>query len=115
MSYLELVVSILPSLLISIPVLLAWLVGVVLAVRMLRRGGKAEKLLLIGCSLMFVAQVVRPFLQGLAIWLVAEHGMTRASTSGLVVSLPTSILSMAGIVCLIFAFWTRWRTKATTQ
>ena len=116
MSYLELVVSTLPSLLVSIPVLLAWLVGIVLAVRMVRRGGgKAEKLLLIGCSLMFVAQVVRPFLQGLAIWLVAEYGMTRAGTSGLVISLPTSILSMAGIVCLIFAFWMRWKSKAATQ
>ena len=102
--------------LVDIPMLLAWLVGIVLAVRMLRRGGgKAEKLLLAGCSLMFVAQIATPFLRGLTVWLVAEYGMTRAGTSGLVISLPTSILSMAGIVCLIFAFWMRWKSKAATQ
>ncbi len=109
MNYLELVR---PSLLGNIPILLAWLVGIVLAVRMLRRGGKAEKLLLAGCSLMFIAQIVRPFLTGLALWLVHEHGMTRASASGLAFSLPITILSMAGIVCLVYAFWTRWKTSA---
>ena len=109
MNYLELVR---PALLGNIPILLAWLVGIVLAVRMLRRGGKAEKLLLAGCSLMFVAQIVRPFLTGLALWLVAEHGMTRASALGLAFSLPITILSMVGIVCLVYAFWTRWKTSA---
>ncbi len=113
MNYFDVVV---PGLLGSIPLLLAWLVGIVLAVLMLRRGGgKAEKLLLAGCGLMFVAQIVRPFLTGLALWLVHEHGITRASASGLTYSLPISILSMAGIVCLILAFWTRWRTKSATE
>ncbi|MBA7700913.1 hypothetical protein ES703_109639 [subsurface metagenome] len=112
MNYLEVVG---PAFLGNIPMLLAWLVGIVLAVLMLRRGGgKAEKLLLAGCSLMFLAVIVRPFLTGLALWLVAEHGMTRASAIGLTFSLPNTILSMAGIVCLILAFWFRWKTKAAT-
>ena len=113
MNYLELVR---PTLLGNIPMLLAWLVGIVLAVRMLRRGGgKAEKLLLAGCSLMFLAVIVRPFLTGLALWLVAEHGITRASSAGLALSLPLGILDMAGIVCLILAFWTRWRIKSAAS
>lgn len=113
MNYLEVVG---PAFLGNIPMLLAWLVGIVLAVRMVRRGGgKAEKLLLAGCSIMFVAQIVGPFLSGLALWLVHEHGMTRASASGLAFSLPITILSMAGIVSLIYAFWTRWKTKGATQ
>jgi len=100
----------------NIPILLAWLVGIALAVRMLRRGGaKAERLLLIGCSLMFVAQIASPFLTGLSLWLVHEQGMSRASASGLAISLPISILSMAGIVCLVYAFWTRWKSKGATQ
>ncbi len=104
-----------PALLANIPMLLAWLVGIVLAVRMLRRGGgKAEKLLLIGCSLMFVAQIVNPFLRRLAIWLVSEQEMTIASISA-IFSLPTSILSLTGIVCLILAFWIHWKTKSATQ
>ena len=113
MNYLKIVG---PALLGNILVLLAWLVGIVLAVRMLTRGGgKAEKLLLAGCSLMFVAQIVTPFLSGLMVWLVAERGITRASASGLAFSLPIGILSMAAIICLIFAFWTRWKTKSATQ
>ena len=113
MSYFD---ALIPALLGNIPILLAWLVGIVLAVRMLRRGGgKAEKLLLAGCSLMFVARIATPFLTGLTVWLVAERGMTRASASGLAFSLPISILSMTGIVCLILAFWTRWKTKSATQ
>ena len=77
--------------------------------------GSAEKLLLIGCSLMFVAIIVRPFLTGLSLWLVTEHGVTRANAAGLVLSLPIGILDMAGIACLVLAFWTRWKTKSTTE
>lgn len=109
MSYLEVVT---PAFVGSIPIFLAWLVGIVLAVRMVRRGGgKAEKLLLIGCSLMFVAQIVNPFLRGLALWMVHEQGMSRASASGLAFSLPIGILSMAGIVCLVYAFWLKFKTR----
>jgi len=109
MSYLD---TVGPAFLGNIPILLAWLVGIVLAVRMVRRGGgKAEKLLLIGCSLMFVAQVVSPFLRGLALWLIAEQGMNRASASGLALSLPIGILSMVGIICLVYAFWIKFRTR----
>ncbi len=87
----------------------------VLAAFMLKRGGgKAEKLLLVGCSLMFISQLGRPFLTGLAIWLAANPEITRvqaASTAGLL-RLPLAILDMVGIVCLLFAFWFRWRTKS---
>ena len=113
MNYLE---AVGPALLVNTPILLAWLVGIVLAVRMIRRGGgKAEKLLLAGCALMFVAQIARPFLTGLALWMVHEQGMSRASASGLALSLPGGILSLAGIICLVYAFWTRWKTKDATQ
>ena len=118
MNYLELLITTLPGQLIgSIPALLAWLVGIVLAVRMLRRGGgRPEKLLLIGCSLMFAGRILRPFLQGLAIWLPTVNEITRVHAAMLFLSLPRSILDMAAIVCLVLAFWFRWRTRsAVTQ
>ena len=116
MNYLELLSTTLPGQLLSIPVLLAWLVGIVLAARMVRHGGgRPEKLLLAGCSLMFAGQIVRPFLTALVLWLTTEHEMT-VSTIGLVISLPRGTLDMAAIVCLVLAFWFRWRTKsAITQ
>ena len=103
------------SILRYIPELVAWSIGIVLAVIMVRRGGgKAEKLLLAGCSLMLLSVVVRPFLTALMLWLVAEQGMTRAGAVGLAFSLPVSITGMAGIVCLILAFWARWKTKGSS-
>ena len=92
-----------------IPGLIAWLVGIVFGVRMVRQGGqKAEKLFLTGCSLMFVTQIVTPFLSGLAWWLIHEQGMSRALASGLVFSLPLGILGLTGIVFLVYAFWLRF-------
>ena len=113
MSYFEILASSIPSyFLAGIPGLLAWLAGIVLAVIMLRRGGsKAEKLLLIGCSLMFLSQVIKPFIQVLMVWLpVVQPGMRSTQTIGLM-SLPRATLDMAGIVCLLLAFWMRWKTQ----
>lgn len=111
MSYLDAVV---PAFVGNIPVLLAWLFGIALAVRMIRRGGgRAEYLLLIGCSLMFISRVVGLFVAGFLLWLVIEKGWSRAYVGGLASVFP-AILSMAAIVCLIYAFWTRWKTARTT-
>jgi len=110
MNYLEIVGS---SFVGHIPSLLAWLVGIIFAVRMVRQGGgKAEKLFLTGCSLMFVIQLVSPFLSGLARWLIFEQGMSRARAAGLAISLPMGILGIAGTVCLVYAFWLRFRARA---
>ena len=93
------------------PYLAAWTVAVILAVIMVRRGGrKAEKLLLAGSSLMLVYSLATPLLRGLWAWLVNEQGMGRAAT-GWVVSLPAGILTIAGFVCLVYAFWLRFRAR----
>ena len=109
MNYLEVVGT---SLLRHTPELLGWLVGVILALRMLKRGGgKAEKLFLAGCSLMLVIQLVSPFLSGFAWWLSHEQGMRRALASVLAVSLPMGVLGLAGFVCLVYAFWLKFWTR----
>ena len=94
------------------PYLAAWTVAIILAVIMIRRGGgKAEKLFLAGSSLMLAHSLVSPLLKGLWAWLVSEQGMGRAAT-GWVVSLPLGILTIAGFVCLVSAFWMRFRARA---
>ena len=108
MSYFE---YISPSLWGHIPELLAWLFGIVLAILMVRRGGgKAEKLLLAGCSLMFVIQIASPLLSGLVSLLLRE-GWRTPQTVGLILQLPVAILGVAGLVCLVYAFWVRFRTR----
>jgi hypothetical protein len=79
-------------------------------------GGKAEKLFLGGCSLIFVTRLASPLLYEFVQGLMSEQGMSyidMAQTMGLAVSLPMGILSLAGFVCLAYAFWVRfWRRKA---
>jgi len=105
MNYLELIS---PSLLRNIPELLGWLFGVVLAGIIVRRGGgKAEKLLLAGCSLMSIIALISPFLSGLVSTLLRE-GWRTAPTVGLILQLPIGILGLAGFVCLVYAFWVRF-------
>ena len=98
-----------------IPELVAWGVGIVLAVLMMRRGGsKTEKLLLAGCSLMFITSLARPLLSEFVHWLMLERGMSNiaiAQTMGLAINLPFSILAIAGLVCLVWAFWLRFRPR----
>ncbi len=102
------------SLLSNIPGMVAWFSGVMLAIIMLRRGGaKAEILLLIGCSLMLAEKLINPLLSGLVRWVMSEQVMSNvvtAQTIGLV-RLPLAVLSIAALVCLIWAFWLKFRIK----
>ena len=101
------------SMLRYIPELVAWGIGIALAVLMVRRrGGKAEKLFLVGCSLMFAVQLARPLLSELMQSLMSKQGMSNidiAKTMGLAINLPFSVLTIAGLVCLVWAFWVRFR------
>ena len=98
-----------------LPTLVAWLFGIVLAVVMVRQdGGKAEKLLLAGCSLMFITALAGPLLSGLVQSLMFEEGMSnlsRAQVMSLYFSLPRGVLSLAGFICLVYAFWVRFRIR----
>ncbi len=106
MSYYELIS---PSLWRHIPELLGWLVGLVLAVVMVRRSdGKTETLFLAGCGLMFIVQLISPLLSGLVSTLV-HQGWRTPQTVGLIFQLPMGILGLAGFVCLVYAFWTKFK------
>jgi hypothetical protein len=102
------------SILRYVPEMLAWLVGIVLAVLMVRRGGgKAEKLLLAGCSLMFAVKLVTPLLSEV-VQSLSQSGMSYeeiANRMSLFSGIPTSVLALAGLVCLVIAFWARFRAK----
>jgi hypothetical protein len=106
-------VTLWPSLIVRIPVLIAWIVAVILSVLMLNRGGgRAERLLLIGSGLMLVNNLLSPFASVFMQWFIVAHRGDIQSVgliSGLV-NIPLGIISLAGIVCLVVAFWTRWKT-----
>lgn len=97
--------------------LIAWVVAVVLAVKMIRRGGaKPERLLLTGTSLMLASSfigsvfaVIRPLL---ILWLAQTSGALSLNSimpwfSG--VSMFQGLVALAGIIFLVYAFWVKFK------
>ena len=115
MDFMDYFASVGPALLFKSPILVAWIVGIVLAARMLKKGGgKAERLLLIGCCLLLAESLISPFSTVLMLWLMNHQTMPAARTVGffsLIFRIPLGILSLAGIVCLVYAFWMKFRSS----
>ncbi|MBN1176769.1 MAG: hypothetical protein JXA51_03725 [Dehalococcoidales bacterium] len=99
-----------------VPELIGWIIGIVLAVIMVQRGGtRLEKLLLAGCSLMFIAPLSGLLVNG---WLTRariEQGISyiemMQSPLWIVFSIIIALLSLAGLVCLVWAFLAKFRGK----
>lgn len=101
-----------------VPGLVGWTGAVVVAMILLRRGGeKAELLLLVGACLMLVAtllQIPAPAIPPLLV----ERGWPMRSAVQVVswCSLGLGIVRLAGIACLVYAFWRRFEMgKALRQ
>lgn len=110
MEYLGIVIE---NLLNNLPGILVWGSGIVVATVLLHRGGGlAEKLFLAGTCLMFFAALAGPLLLAPARWSIDGAGGTRAGavTYGLLV-LPLGVFSLAGLVCLVWGFWLRFRPR----
>jgi len=102
----------LSGLLASAPAIVAWTVAVVLAAIMLGRGGaRAERLLLTGACLMLLASILAIPASVLGIWLHIDREMTSVQTASWlsIYGLGRGIISLAGIVCLVYAFWLKFR------
>jgi positive regulator of sigma E activity len=104
------------SMLRYIPELVAWAIGVILAVIMVRRGGlKAEILLLVGCSLMLLAPLTGLALNGWLVQLLREQDRSYIEImrhpAWIVFNVTIALLSLGGLVCLIWAFLARFRKK----
>ena len=97
-----------------IPALIAWVIGLVLSIKMLRRGGtKPEKLLLAGCSLILLKTILNPFPRIMIdVWMNTED-MTRVAVAQMtgIFSIPGMIFGLAGFVCLVMAFWITFKVK----
>ena len=99
-----------------IPELLAWVVGIVLAATMVQRGGiRLEKLFLAGCSLMFVAPLLGLLMNSWLRRLVQEQNVSyielMQSPLWIAFNIIIALLSLAGLVCLVWAFIAKFRTK----
>ena len=102
------------SLIRMIPSLVVWLAGLVLSIKMIKRGGsKPEKLLVAGCSLILLKTILSPIPR-----ILIDVWMNRESMSAMTVgrmmsifSIPGMIFGLAGFICLVMAFWLKFKVK----
>ncbi|MBA7617867.1 hypothetical protein ES703_25185 [subsurface metagenome] len=102
----------------SAPALVGWIVAVVLAAIMLRRGGgRAERFLIAGASLMLSKSLIVIPTPALITWLTVDRGMTNVEVASVlsVFSLVRGCIGLAGIICLVYAFWMRFRGRSTPR
>ena len=102
------------------PFLAAWIVVIVLASLMLRRGGgKAERFLVAGASLMLAKTLFGGFSANiralLQLRLVVERGWDQPSLIPIFTAIDIFIgcIGLAGIICLVYAFWIRFKARST--
>jgi len=95
------------------PALVLWIVVIILATITLKRGGgRAERFLVAGASLEITGNLLLIPTGAIAPWLFHEgYSMTYISsvTSGWQIFL--NVINMAGIVCLIYAFWVKFKAR----
>ena len=94
------------------PSLIGWIIVIIVAVIMLKRGGgRAERFLLAGASLMLVQSLIAIPTTALSIWLTADRGMANVEAASVlsIFSLVRDCIGLAGIICLVYAFWVKFK------
>jgi hypothetical protein len=96
----------------SAPSLVIWItVLVVSIIVMRRRGGKAERFLVIGAGIGIIAALLY-IPSVLLVPLLITEGTTTEYAMGFVntFSIIRSVVSAAGLICFIYAFWVKFNT-----
>jgi len=119
MSFSDIASSVLSRLLVNAPYLAAWIAAIVLSVIMLRRGGgRAERFLLAGSCVMFAKQLfyipVSAVIELLIVPSMIERGVSRPIAVQVFSynSIFFGLVGLAGIICLVYAFWTKFKVKS---
>ncbi len=102
------------SLVRTIPLFLVWLIGLALSIKMLRRDGtRPEKLLVAGCSLILLKTILSPFPRIVAEAWVNREGMSAVAFGRTITlfSIPGVIISLTGFICLVIAFWIKFKVE----
>ncbi len=100
----------------SAPSLVVWIAVIVVAIVILRRrGGRAERFLVAGASLGIVGSLLYiPAV--LFVPLLITEGRTIEYATGFVAvyDVIRDIVSAAGLICFIYAFWVKFKTSEVT-
>jgi hypothetical protein len=95
------------------PALLFWIMVIILGSIMLGRGGgKAERLLIAGAGIKIVGNLISVPSSYSAFRLLEENfSYDYVNTINLGIHIVANIVGMAGIICLVYAFWLKFNTR----
>ena len=95
------------------PALVFWIAVIILAIVVLRRvGGRAERFLVAGAVIGIAGTLLRIPMGAIVPWLLHQGYLTPYMSSvntGCRVFL--NVISMAGVICFIYAFWLKFRSS----
>ena len=94
------------------PILIFWTAVIIFGAVMLGRGGgRAERLLIAGAIIKIAANVLSIPSPVVTNWLIGEgREITDISTFSTGYGIVLGIISMAGVLCLVYAFWIKYKT-----
>ena len=101
------------SLVNAAPGLAVWIVALVLSIVLFNRGGgRPERLLIIGSSLMLASTFFSVFVPVIQRYLI-QSGLTNVSAAGAIsgINIFLGLISLAGIICLFYAIWKRFNER----
>jgi len=95
------------------PSLVFWIVVFVFTVIILRRsGGRAERFLLAGASLGIAGSLLRVPTGAITFWLFHQgYSDTYIGSVSTGCEIFLNVVSMAGVICFIYAFWIRFKAN----
>ena len=95
------------------PALVLWIAVIILAAVMLRRGGgRAERFLVAGAGLKITSNLLGIPAAAIIPWLIqGGSSIPDASSVASGYGIFCKIVGMAGIVCLVYAFWVKFKTR----
>ncbi len=95
------------------PSLILWIAVIVFATIMLRRaGGRAERFLVAGAGIEIAGTLLRIPVGAIAPWLFHQgYSITYISTVTTGSGIFLNVISMAGIICFIYAFWVKFKAR----
>jgi len=93
------------------PSLAIWIVVIVLAAIMLRRGGgRAERFLIAGAGLEIISSLLNIPTVAIVPWLIqGGSSITYANSVIFGYEIFRGVVGMAGIICLVYAFWVKFK------
>jgi hypothetical protein len=100
------------------PALVFWIAVVVFASIMLGRGGgRAERFFIAGAGIRIAGSLLGIPRTAIVFWLVPERPIEPSSITSILSTygILIDVIGMAGIICLVYAFWLKFSTMKSER